>query len=334
MRMRWHLMLFNLGSLLVLFACEQSLSAELLIAASSPEHASGNKQEPASATYKLYDGAKHSDNLPHVNHALDKHKKNVQAPLKPEEPKLDSPDTETSVKVPEPPLALNAEIEKKIVVESVPAQGVATPCQSTPYLKGQVQDYVAEWFRVPAWLAGTWWKDGDLTVSLIDLRNGKESFPNEWVENKMESIWGHQADASGQVWHVNLLPSERDGKSGNTKVRFLTNLQKCERSDRDTLVTRTHYIVSESSFLTGQPIDMFQQESLNHYFPTGVNQVMNVSSNRVFTYQGQPVRDGKLQSKLTKMAGFSPTAYLNGVDLKNSLNDFLQANDMGDLMNK
>lgn len=184
--------------------------------------------------------------------------------------------------------------------------------------------YNIQWFMLPTGMGGTWLKDGDLTTAVVDLRTGVSSRTGTWTPNHLEAKWGHQVDGKGNIWHVNLLPSERDGDSSGKQVHFLTVQQQCEKSTPKELITRTHYVVSESSGWSGQPIDTFQQESLNHYAVLASGLTVT-SSNRVFSYQGQPIRDGQLLSKYRKTANFVPIETLGGIDLKDSLDDYLQS---------
>ncbi len=284
----------------------------------------------------LYGGVSHSESLPHVDNALTKHREVV----KPHSLSAGASESgKTMTGTTDAITALTSlpgqNLQAGVVQNKtayVPLSGIAQPTNdNNKVLSGQVQKYTAEWFMIPKWLAGQWAKAGDLTVSLTDLQTGQKSFPNEWVDNKMHAHWGHQTDKVGNVWHVNILPSERDGQSGGKNVRFLTVVQKCEKTDESALVTRTQYVVSESNFVTGQALDMFQQESLNHYILTPQKDVVNVSTNRVFNYQGVPLRDGQLKSEYNRIAEFSPVPVLNGIDLKQSLNDFLDAHGMADL---
>ncbi len=213
-----------------------------------------------------------------------------------------------------------------------PAFGVARmTVQRNPDPPRPVQHYTIDWFMLPAGMAGVWVKNGDMTTSVTDLRSGMNSAQKEWTENKLEAVWGHQQDAQGNYWHVNLLPSERDGSSSGKRVRFVTVSQQCVNSSPQYLLTRSHYIVSESNPWNNQSIDTFQQESLNNYALAGQNQLVNTSSNRVFSYEGVPIREGSLVSQFAKIGQFAPLASLNGVDLRASLNDYLQSHSLGHL---
>jgi hypothetical protein len=290
-------------------------------------------QDKTSGT-TLYGGVAHSDVLPHVDDALSKHRQVVKA--NPANAKV-SETGKTMTPVSDPIAALTGmtTLQSGVSQEKrayLPMTGVAQPTtDNNKVLSGQVQKYTAEWFMIPKWLAGKWAKAGDLTVSLTDLQSGQKSFPNEWVDNKMQANWGHQVDKAGNIWHVNILPSERDGQSAGKTVRFLTVVQKCEKTDESSLVTRTQYVVSEANFLTGQSIDMFQQESLNHYILTPQRDVVNVSTNRVFNYQGIPLRDGQLKSEYSRIAEFVTVPVLNGIDLKESLNEYLDSHGLTQL---
>jgi hypothetical protein len=318
-------------------------------ASSYSSSASGSSSSSAAATpFKLFAGVSHQELLPQAHESIEPHVQKqkvaiapaleVQKPvLKPERtmtappiaflPKL----SETVVKPVARPPVLTAQTAVKQSYE--PAFGVARlTAERSPDPPRPAQHYTIEWFMIPSWMAGVWLKSGDMTTNVTDLRTGATSSQNEWTDNRMEASWGHLQDARGNYWHVNLLPSERDGMSAGKLVRFLTVAQKCEGSSPQKLMTRTHYIVSESNPWSNQPLDTFQQESINQYEMSGQNEILNSSSNRVFTYQGAPVREGHLISKFNKIRGFTPVATLNGVDLRTSLNDYLKGHSLGYLV--
>lgn len=217
----------------------------------------------------------------------------------------------------------------------MPAFGVAreTTMRTAPPSQAPqpAQSFTIHWFMIPSWMAGVWLKNGDMTTSVTDFRTGTSSNQNEWTENHLENKWGHQQDAEGNYWHADLLPEERDGMSAGKLVRFLVVERHLESSNAQQLITRVHYLISESNPWNHQPIDSFQQESLNHYSLKSKDHLLNSSSNRVFTYQGQPIREGHLYSEFEKIGQFAPVASLNGVDLKTSLNSYLQSHGMGQL---
>ncbi len=295
--------------------------------------ASPQDSNSAAPGFTLHGGVSHSDQLPHVSDVIDKHRHKVK--LSSSTATLDTNITSnTSSTAP----TLQAEAEDNSKKQAyLPLVGVGQPHNDTTSknLSAEVHKASAEWFMIPKWLAGKWFKQGDLTVSVTDLNTGQQINQNHWVDNKMDATWGHQMDAAGNYWHVNFLPSERDGNSDGKAVRFLTVQQRCEKTSPSSLVTRTQYVVSESNFWNGPPIEMFQQESLNHYVLSETPETFtNISTNRVFTYEGQPVRDGQLRSQYNRVGPFQAVASLNGIDLKDSLNQYLEEHGLGDLITK
>lgn len=287
-----------------------------------------------SSSFKLFAGVSHQEELPHVHEALKPHLERRQ---KTAQSVQAAPTSVIAAQIARkapmptagtPPLAAQTAFTQPYM----PAFGVARlTAQRSEEVPRPAHHYSIQWFMIPSWMAGVWQKDGDMTTSVTDLRTGRNSTQNEWTENRLQATWGHQQDAQGNYWHVNMLPSERDGMSAGKLVRFVTVNQACESSSPAQLLTRTHYVVSESSAWNHQPLDTFQQESLNHYALSAQQQLINSSSNRVFTYQGEPVREGHLVSQFVRVAPFKAVASMNGIDLRASLNEYLQSHPQGNL---
>lgn len=219
-----------------------------------------------------------------------------------------------------------------------PQDGHYDQYHSVPRLTGNanvVQNVgpTVEWFMIPKWMAGAWQKQGDLTVSYRDLRSGRFTSMSAWTENVMRSTWGHQTDRMGNVWHADILPLEKDGWSKGKLARFMMTNMNCEHSSQQQLVTRARYVVTETYGGTAQVADMFQQESLNDYTLMGDGELENMSSNRIYSSQGQPLREGALVSKLQKVGPFQPVPYQNNIDLAQSLNTYLNSHGLQHLAN-
>lgn len=58
----------------------------------------------------------------------------------------------------------------------------------------------------------------------------------------------------------------------------------------------------------------------------------NHGSTRDFTNEGQPIREGMLLSRFTKVGNFEPVEVQDGVDLLKSLNNYLRAHTMSRLV--
>jgi hypothetical protein len=189
-----------------------------------------------------------------------------------------------------------------------------------------------EWFMIPRWMSGQWNKRGDMTLSVTNLLSGRQGLSNVWTNNDMTVQWGHQLDKAGNVWQANFIPSERDGTSDGELVRFVTVAQRCESSNPQQLVTRTHYVVTESLGRSAEVTSRFQQESLNDYVPISEREIENKSSNKMFHMDGQPYSVGVLESKFTKVAEFAPRDFERGINLRQSLSDYLHSQNMDNLI--
>lgn len=316
----------------------------------------------------LYAGVSHTEAMMHV----DEVKKNatnptkaktyhgaLQQPAPPSKPLTGNLAAETTKPAhPTPPTKLTASVQQAAPKPPVsnlvadvaraaaampkqgylPAFGVAhAPEHSADHrvITVGAQKFSVQWFMIPSWMSGRWDKDGDLTTQVTNLATGRTTYPNIWIDNKLVASWGHQKDRAGNIWHVNLLPAERDGLSDGKQVRFLTVAQRCEQTNQAQLVTRTHYLVSESDIMNGASEGSFQQESLNDYvFEPQTQLLINHSSNRVFSYSGAPVRDGVLLSKYRKLTNFTPTPTMMGLDLRQSLQEFLMSEGLSNLVDK
>jgi hypothetical protein len=203
-----------------------------------------------------------------------------------------------------------------------------SPVLSNEIAHAAQQPYV-NWFPIPRWMSGKWAKGGDVTVSVTDLRSGIQSSGNSWKANRMTRQFGHQFDKTGDVWWALLMPAEQEGEAQQESVEFLVLSLKLEKTTTTELVTRTRYLVSESS---GWGVcKQYQQEALNHYYLSGEGILSNRSYNRVFDLYGRPLREAVLISQWRKIGSFSPVQTLHGIDLPQSLNYYLHIHNLSDL---
>ena len=186
------------------------------------------------------------------------------------------------------------------------------------------------WIPVPNWLAGTWVKQGDLTVSYTDVRTGVTRPANEWTQNYQTAVWGNQVDAQGNVWQGYVLPTQIPGLSNGKTVTFIVVNGQPEVSPPGHWVARDHNVVIERA--GGEIVDAFQQETLNDLFVSPSGQLENDASTRDFTNQGQPLRQGMLVSTYTKVGPYHIVEFQNGVDMLKSLNEYLRSHNMSQLV--
>jgi hypothetical protein len=266
--------------------------------------------QPALAE-QLFGGVQHSDSLPPTNDALRAIVRRQQAPnLVPQQAML----------APEPK----------------PLNGsVAAQAPNQPLLNGSVATLAqpaVDWFMIPQWMAGKWNKKGDMTVSVTDLLTGRTGEPNVWTDDDMTIFWGYQTDRAGNVWHANFTPNERDGHSDGELVRFVAVAQKCEGVSPEHLLTRTHYVITETYGNTNEVADRFQQETLAEFVPVSGAEFSGQSSNKMFHMNGQAYRVGVLQSKYNRLAEFTPINFERGLDMRRALADYLHTHGMDNLI--
>jgi hypothetical protein len=91
-----------------------------------------------------------------------------------------------------------------------------------------------------------------------------------------------------------------------------------------------HSIVTE--VLDSQIVAGFQHDSLNDYTLLPSGELENRSSNRDYTSEGQPLREGMLVSRFTKVGEFEPIESINGIDMLVSLNAYFRRHNLGQLI--
>lgn len=204
----------------------------------------------------------------------------------------------------------------------VPKQQEAEPTATSR----SIQNPSVVWVPIPKWMAGKWTKQGDLTVSYTDLRTGATTPINRWTDDLTSVTWGNQIDGKGNIWHAYLVPWERDSVSDGKAVKFIIVEYRREATSTEQVVSRVHSIVTER--LGEEIVSAFQQESLNDYSLLPSGELENHSSNRDYTNEGQPIREGVLVSRYTKVGSFVAVASLGGIDLVESLNAYLVGHNM------
>ena len=188
------------------------------------------------------------------------------------------------------------------------------------------------WLKMPAWMAGLWTKRGDTTVQVTDPRTGMTSNTNEWTDDVMTIRFGHVRDAEGNIWHAYLIPSERDGRSGGEVVRFVTvAFQPVSQAPH--VVSRARYLISEASDPSNLRF-MYQEESLNDYSAISVHEIQNYSSDRIYDYEGRPVRQGLLVSRFRRVEAFTVREKEHGIPLMPSFKAYLTSQGLQNLIPK
>lgn len=185
-----------------------------------------------------------------------------------------------------------------------------------------------QWFPVPDWLAGAWMKDGDVETYARDFRTGQVSTQQVWLTNRVRLEFGHQVDALGTIWHAELLPFRADGNRGQTQDRRYVMQMDCLSSTPQSVALNFRSIVTNMDTSSNRVLESKQQEEIVTFKPSVPNMIATHSSIKGFTDRGQPVNQYETHTERRKIAAFVPVDQLRGINLKESLAEFLNQKNM------
>lgn len=185
-----------------------------------------------------------------------------------------------------------------------------------------------QWFPVPDWLSGAWIKDGDVETFAKDFTTGRESTQQVWLTNRVRLAFGHQVDALGTVWHAELLPFRADGNRGQTQDRRYVMQMSCLNSSPQSVALNFHSIVTVVDPSTNKVLDSKQQEEIVTFQPSVPNVIATHSSTKGFSSGGQALLQYETHTQRKKIAAFSPVYEDRGINLQQSLAQFLTQKNM------
>lgn len=189
-----------------------------------------------------------------------------------------------------------------------------------------------EWFRVPKWLIGQWRSDEIRTISCDETGKG-ETIKKPIVESmKSHEQFGTQYDNQGNVWSDLMFPRHNRPQEGQGFTLDQTIISgKCMESSNSHVVLflRTRNVRIDSQ--TGRIVEAFQGESINSYSPLEGKRVLVEASNRKFDADGNPIVTTVTRNVNNFAGPFVPLPQKHGVDLRQSLSDYLKAHDHADL---
>lgn len=219
---------------------------------------------------------------------------------------------------------IQAEIEHKEVLPQVPDTFRLGEVVNLSKVQSRV-----EWFPVPQWMAGKWTKEGDIETFEKNFLTGRTTNRQVWLENKVSLSFGHQVDALNTIWHAEALPIRADGKRGAEKDQRYVVAINCLKSTTESVVLRFHTIVVSLDD-RGRVSRNRQQEEIVEFFPQDNRDIATTSSTKTFSSNGQPLYRLDSHTKRLKTGNFKPVSHLSGIDLKQSLKDFLSSRNMVD----
>jgi hypothetical protein len=146
-----------------------------------------------------------------------------------------------------------------------------------------------DWYKIPAWLAGTF-KSTEVTVtSFIDLKSGRKIGLQAPKRNESMAAWGVQKDKQGDIWQYVDLPNQNSAKT-DEGIRYSVMVEQEPVESSDSYFTVRRWQRSTIVNASTQRVERtYQTESLVTFTPLGANQFRREESVKQFDENGEPV---------------------------------------------
>lgn len=152
----------------------------------------------------------------------------------------------------------------------------------------RIAKYASNWFKIPAWFAGTFESQGTTILTMREYATGKTSKPNHTVQSHGQELHGYQRDANGGIWHYYV----ESGSSRSTQAQHETlstiDWYGPELISNDRIVIRimaTSLVVDRA---TGTIIDSFRREDIKTYEPFEMRALKVSYTSKSFDSHGRP----------------------------------------------
>jgi hypothetical protein len=180
-----------------------------------------------------------------------------------------------------------------------------------------------EWFPIPQWMAGTWQKQGDMEDDAVNLLTGQRLGAPTFIRNVVSLSFGDQRDSRGTVWHAEILPFRSDGFNGKVEDRRYVTQMRCVTNTAQQVVLQVRSFVVSIDLKKKKVNGSKQQEEIITFQPLTAQQIQTQSSTRSFSAAGQAFMQQRSHTTRMLIAAFAPVPTINGIDLKQSLAEFL-----------
>jgi hypothetical protein len=205
-------------------------------------------------------------------------------------------------------------------INPLQAEGGARPDRA-PIISGK-----AIWYRIPAWMAGTWKIQDKTLLASVNLKNGQESPPRKLNFGYCGEPYGVQQDQNGTYWqfenvgklptnlktdnqglvHYNIVDSYEPIASSETRLV----LQKSWRNV--TMDPTSNTIVKQRSF-----------QSILAFTKCG-DDLMNVDETMTsFDGSGAPLSRAQTQTVKCRVQPYREIASLHGQDVRGSFSQYM-----------
>jgi hypothetical protein len=201
----------------------------------------------------------------------------------------------------------------------------AMPQQMQPgsaYYGAQGQPATVIWYPIPNWLAGTFQSDF-ITNQVTQVYS--PAAPKHRASGRVKHVetYGALPDASGQIWHADILPHVGLWEGAQEEVQ--TTVEKsCVQTNNDKVILHIHnhavYLSPDRrQVVYSDQVDGFKNITLA---PPG-NQLAIYDDIQEYDSMGRPLDRYIATSQMQKIADFAPKDSDNGVDLHASLAQYL-----------
>ncbi|HEY9785058.1 MAG TPA: hypothetical protein V6D17_06625, partial [Candidatus Obscuribacterales bacterium] len=180
-----------------------------------------------------------------------------------------------------------------------------------------------EWYRIPKWFAGHWQrrkvtekvKGYLMPVTRADVRIRE---------------FGFQSDATGRIWHLVRTPFPITVDQPFQVNHHVVTREEPVSVTRDQVVLRTVSTVWMVSKSTGMIANVAQVDQIDTFMPNDKGELIARSSVANYDQYGRLVRESEVRWTDRLVASYQPVDFYQGVNIKASFADFLQARGMAD----
>jgi hypothetical protein len=206
------------------------------------------------------------------------------------------------------------------VITSLQSEGGARTDRA-PALNGK-----AVWFRIPAWMAGTWKIQDKTLLASVNLKNGQESPPRKLNFGYCGEPYGVQQDQNGTYWqfeNVGKLPTNlKTDNQGLVHYNMVDSYQPIDSSESRLVLQKSwrnvtmdptsNTIVKQRSF-----------QSILAFTKCG-DDLMNVDETMTaFDDTGAPVLRTQTQTVKCRVEPYREVASLHGQDVRGSFSQYM-----------
>lgn len=140
-----------------------------------------------------------------------------------------------------------------------------------------------DWYKVPAWLAGTWQSDFQTNIS-VD-KNGKKNLLNT-VKNHGIAHYGKQLDRKAGIWDYVEVPIEVQSETDKVINKDLTIKEVILKNSASSFVLKDVFTRRRVSKSTGKIIELTQMEQISSIQPIGKDKIEVLGSLKEFDRKG------------------------------------------------